>query len=364
MQGRPSRGLGTRLLGALMRSWWQERPGALAAALRPFSWLYAAAAQRRRDRSQPQRVPVPVLVVGNLVVGGAGKTPTVIALVKAFQAAGHRPGVVSRGFGRNTQEVQPVRKADDPLQVGDEPVLIASRTGVPVWVGCDRAAAARALCAAEPEVDLIISDDGLQHHALARDAELIVFDDRGAGNGLLLPAGPLREPVPVALAAHQRVLYTGSRISTPVPGPKALRRADHAQLLGNWRAGSGMAVPLTALRDLRLLAVAGMADPDKFFDMLEAAGLKIDRQFLPDHYAYPKLPWPDGVAEVITTEKDAVKLDPARLPALQVAVPRVWIVPLDLALPEALLIELTALLFPVPSAPPPAAAPITRPTPT
>ncbi|MDQ2779001.1 MAG: tetraacyldisaccharide 4'-kinase [Pseudomonadota bacterium] len=350
-----------------MRSWWQGQPGALAAALRPFSGLYAAAARRERERllsEQAERAPVPVVVVGNLVVGGAGKTPTVIALVQAFEAAGHHPGVVSRGFGRATQVVAPVRAADDPRQVGDEPLLIARRTGVPVWVGRDRLAAARALCATHPGVDLLISDDGLQHHALAREAELIVFDDRGAGNGLLLPAGPLREPLPATLSAHQRVLYTGTRVSTALPGSMVRRQAGHAQLLTDWWAGASAAVPLAALRGRRLLAVAGMADPAKFFDMLEIAGLSIDRWPLPDHHPYTELPWPSDAEDVITTEKDAVKLAADRLPGLLAPTLRVWVVPLDLKLPAALVTELAELLFPPPAVTPCATAPATAPLPT
>ena len=363
MHRRPVPGLRQRLARGLMQSWWPDRPntsaGALTRLLRPLSLLYGSVARRRRQHARPQRAPVPVLVVGNLVVGGAGKTPTVIALVDAFKAAGHRPGVVSRGFGRvpthdeTAAAVRAVAADDDPDHVGDEPLLIVRRTGVPVWVGRDRVAAARALCAAEPDVDLLICDDGLQHHALARDAELIVFDNRGAGNGLLLPAGPLREPLPAQLAAHQRVLYTGSTASTPLPGPCALRRAGHAQSLTDWRAlptGAGPSpnppTPLSALRGRGLLAVAGMAHPAKFFDMLAAAGLQIECLPLPDHYGYAQLPWSSATTDVITTEKDAVKLDPARLPGLRAAAPRVWVVPLDLQLPATLVDQLTALLFP------------------
>ena len=330
----------------LARHWWQPRRSALAQALRPLSWLYGALAARRQRALRPQKLPVPVIVVGNLVVGGAGKTPTVIALVQALAAAGRRPGVVSRGYGRGGDGVRAVAGGDTAHAVGDEPLVIRRRTGAPVWVGRDRVAAARALCAAHPEVDVIVSDDGLQHRALARDAELVVFDERGAGNGLLLPAGPLREPLPRQLPPRLRVVYTGGAASTALPGTPAQRRLAGAWPLAAWLVGdAGAAQPLAALRGRRLRAVAGLAAPEKFFAMLEAAGLAIERQPLPDHHDYAALPWPAGTADVVTTEKDAVKIDPARIGAT-----RVWVLPLDLALPPALVGELVSWL-PAPTPP-------------
>lgn len=315
----------------LQRHWWRESPSLLAQALRPLSWLYRAVATLHRRLACPQRQPVPVLVVGNLVVGGAGKTPTVIALVQALRDRGWRPGVVSRGYGRANAAQREVADGDSAAAVGDEPLLIRRRSGVPVWVGRDRVAAAQALCAAHPEVDLIVADDGLQHHRLARDAECVVFDERGAGNGLLLPAGPLREPMPRVLPARRTVLYTGGAASTRLPGALAQRRLAQAWPLAAWsRGGSGdaaAAVPLQALRGRPLVAAAGIAAPQKFFAMLDAAGLRFQALPLPDHHDHATLPWPAD-AEVVTTEKDAVKLDPAR-PGMA----RVWVLPLDLALP-------------------------------
>lgn len=330
----------------LARHWWRPRPSALSRLLQPLSWLVAAIAAAQRRRAAPAPQPVPVLVVGNLVVGGAGKTPTVIALVQAFAAAGRRPGVISRGHGRAGSAVREVAATDPARDVGDEPLVIRRRTGVPVWVGRDRAAAARALCAARPEVDVLIADDGLQHHALARQAELLVFDERGAGNGLLLPAGPLREALPSALPAGRRVLYTAGMASTALPGALALRHIGRAWPLAAWTAAdTRAALPLAALRGRPLLAVAGLAAPEKFFVMLDAAGLTIARLPLPDHHRYATLPWPEGTAEVVTTEKDAVKIDPASVGAT-----RVWVVPLDLTLPDAFVGELLASL-PAPTLP-------------
>jgi len=330
----------------LARHWWQPRRSALAQALRPLSWLYGALADRRRRAAVPVRLPVPVIVVGNFIVGGAGKTPTVIALVQALAASGRRPGVVSRGYGRREAAAREVAGDDAPAAVGDAPPLLHPRTGLPVSVGRDRVAAGHALCAAHPQVDLLVCDDGLQHHALARDAELVVFDERGAGNGLLLPAGPLREPLPQRLPPHMRIVYTAGTVSTALPGALALRHIGAAWPLAAWRAGdAGQAQPLSALRGRPLLAVAGLAAPEKFFAMLEAAGLTIDRLPLPDHHDYAALPWHDGIAEVVTTEKDAVKIDPSQRGKTQV-----WVVPLDLTLPSALVGELLSLL-PAPTPP-------------
>lgn len=319
----------SRLSTALQRQWWRARPGPAAQLLRPLSWLYRALAAADRALARPQRLPVPVLVVGNLVVGGAGKTPTVIALVQALRTRGWRPGVVSRGYGRAHAAERAVSEGDAAAAVGDEPLLIARRTGVPVWVGRDRVAAARALLAAQPAVDLIVADDGLQHHRLARDAECVVFDERGAGNGLLLPAGPLREPLPQVSPAGRVVLYTAGVASTALPGALAQRRLARAWPLAAWWAGDdAAAVPLQALQGRPLRAAAGLAAPQKFFAMLAAAGLHVEALPLPDHHDYAALPWPAD-AEVLTTEKDAVKLDPARSGTAGVRV-----VPLDLALPD------------------------------
>ncbi len=185
---------------ALQRAWWQPRVTPLAALLLPLSWLFAAVSALRRIAYRAgwmrrTRVPVPVVIVGNIAVGGAGKTPLVCALVLALRERGFHPGIVSRGHGRADDALRIVRIDDHPRDVGDEPLILAA-TGAPVCVGRRRGDAVRALLAAHPEVDVIVSDDGLQHYALDRDVEIAVVDGaRGVGNGLLLPAGPLREPV-------------------------------------------------------------------------------------------------------------------------------------------------------------------------
>lgn len=341
-----------RLEAALQACWWRPEPDALAWLLWPLSLLHRgllALHKRRRVAAPP--LPVPVLIVGNYVVGGAGKTPTVIAVVQALQSAGHRPGVISRGHGREGVQPLAVNDLATAAAVGDEPLLIHRRCGVPVWVGRQRAQVALALCAAHPEVDVLVADDGLQHRALLRQAELVVFDERGAGNGLLLPAGPLREPLPDKALRQQRVLYTAGRVTTFLPGLLATRGLRLAWPLAAWLSGdAAQAVPLQRMQKTqqmqrhpgrRMLAVAGMAAPEKFFGMLVAAGLHIDRMPLPDHHPYTTLPWPAGTADVLVTEKDAVKMQPAAMGAT-----RVWVVPLDLQLPAGLMDELTALLFP------------------
>ncbi len=336
-------GLAARAEALLARHWWRARPGWLALLLMPLAGLYGLLQRRDRARQrEPEALPVPVLVVGNYVVGGAGKTPTVMALVQALQAAGHHPGVVSRGYGRSGDGLREVTAITTAADVGDEPLLVYRRCAVPVWVGRARLQASRELLARHREVDVIVSDDGLQHAALPRQAELAVFDERGAGNGLLLPAGPLREALPRSLPPQLRVLYTHGQPSTPLPGHVAQRVLHAAWPLQAWQAGDRQAaVPLVQLRGRPLLAAAGIAAPEKFFSMLDEAGLSITRLPLPDHYAYATLPWPAATPEVLVTEKDAVKLVDREWGAT-----RVWVLPLDLQLSDALVVELSALLFP------------------
>ncbi len=311
-----------------------------AQALRPLSALYGLL-QRRAARHAAAELPVPVLVVGNLVVGGAGKTPTVIAVVAALQRRGYRPGIVSRGHGRDGDAPRAVGAADAVRDVGDEPLLLARRTGVPVVVGRDRVAAARLLLERHPDVDLLVADDGLQHPALPRQAELVVFDERGAGNGLLLPAGPLREPLPAQWPPHRHGLYTAGVRSTALPGALATRTLSQAWPLRAWQVGdAGEARPLSALRGRPLLAAAGLAAPDKFFGMLRDAGLSITALPLPDHHDFAERPWPAQGPDVLVTEKDAVKLDPSWADARPI-----WVLPLDLAVPEPLLDALHADLI-------------------
>lgn len=308
---------------------WQGR-GLLAWALRPLAGLYRllTAFDRWRHRvgwAPIDRLPVPVLVVGNWITGGAGKTPTTLAVLDLLRGWGLRAGVVSRGHGRSSRGVCVAGAFSTAADVGDEPLLLHRRSGVPLAVGERRAEAARALLAAHPDLQLIVCDDGLQHHALARDLALWVFDRRGLGNGWLLPAGPLRQdrphpPLPGSSAAHL-VLYTDGVASTPWPGFTAQRVLQRAVPLAGWWRGE----PGEALTDGPWQAAAGLAQPEAFFDALRAQGVRLSATHaLPDHADFATLPWPAG-QPVLVTEKDAVKLDPAR-PGCE----QVWVVPLDL----------------------------------
>lgn len=340
-----------RLESALIEIWIGRGP--LAVALWPVSLLFGVVIGLRRAAylsglRRSERLSRPVLVVGNRIVGGAGKTPTVIALVAHLRAAGWCPGVISRGHGAadrsGTLEVHP---ATPVASSGDEPLLIRLRSGVPVVVGADRVAAGRALIARHPEIDLVVTDDGLQHLRLARDVEVVVFDARGAGNGWLLPAGPLREPVTVAsLAASTLVLYNASKPSTPLPGACAeARLAGAVELSAWWRGEPAHPEALWALRQRPLRACAGVAEPSRFFAQLRQAGLEVEELALSDHAAYESLPWPTGDRDVIVTEKDAIKLEPARV-ARERPGCRVWVAPLDFRVEPAFLAALDAALAP------------------
>ncbi|MBQ6655826.1 MAG: tetraacyldisaccharide 4'-kinase, partial [Ottowia sp.] len=180
-----------------LRQRWQQR-GAAARLLWPLSVLYGALAkhQQAQQKKHAQRLPVPVIVIGNVIAGGAGKTPTTLAIAQHLTKRGWRVGLISRGHGRSTRDCREVLPDSTPQDVGDEPLLLRRRSGCPVFVAARRADAGRALLAAHPDTNILICDDGLQHAALARDVDICVFDARGTGNGWLLPAGPLREPWP------------------------------------------------------------------------------------------------------------------------------------------------------------------------
>jgi tetraacyldisaccharide 4'-kinase len=309
----------------LQATWWAPRRDALAWALLPLSWLYRALAALAKRWARPVAIGVPVIVVGNLIVGGAGKTPTVIALVRMLRAYGWTPGVVSRGHGRSNTRVLEVQRDSLSADMGDEPLLIRLRAGVPVFVGIDRVDAARNLLRAHPEVDIVVSDDGLQHHRLARDVEVLVFDDRGTGNGLCLPAGPLREPLPDTVATNRLVLYNASHPSTKLPGWLAIRHLAGAQSLEAWALAEEPAADgWQAFGDRPLLAAAGIAHPERFFEALRDQGLHIVPRPLPDHHDYGTLPWREDTPDVIVTEKDAVKLRGRDMGST-----RVWVAPLD-----------------------------------
>jgi tetraacyldisaccharide 4'-kinase len=325
---------------------WLSR-GVLACALLPLSLLYGALTLLRRGLYRVgwlrrHSVEAPVIVVGNLVAGGAGKTPTVIAIVAALRRHGFTPGIVSRGYGAQVEGLVDVTDDLSAARCGDEPLLIHLRSGAPVVVGRDRVAAALHLLRRHPTTDVVVSDDGLQHLALVRDVQVLVFDERGAGNGWLLPAGPLREPMPSEVPARSLVLYNAAARSTPLPGALARRSlAGAVPLLDWWQGKPADAATLESLRGRPLLAAAGLAQPQRFFEMLRERGLTITALPLPDHHDYARVPWPPHAADVIVTEKDAIKLRAAHIGAT-----RVWVAPLDFGLDAAFEAALIALLPP------------------
>ncbi|MDQ0570736.1 tetraacyldisaccharide 4'-kinase [Variovorax paradoxus] len=287
----------------LQRAWLHR--GVLACLLWPLSLFYAAlfAARRwfyRLGWLKTERVQVPVIVVGNVIAGGAGKTPVVMAVVRHLQARGLHVGVISRGYGRRTGDCREVLDASDPQDVGDEPALIRHATGAPVFVARRRIEAARALLARHPATQVIVSDDGLQHLALARDIEICVFDDRGVGNGWRLPAGPLRERWP---RACDLVLHSGT--NPAFGGYTAERTLAHEAV-----AKDGKRMPLEALVGQPVTALAAIARPEAFFDMLRARGLTLaETMALPDHFDFDGWQAPsDAGRPLLCTEKDAVKL--------------------------------------------------------
>lgn len=334
-------------MAARLQAAWLRR-GALACWLFPVS-MVTGWVIRLRDLLfkigvlPTHRLPVPVVVVGNLIVGGAGKTPTVIAVVALLKLHGFRPGIVSRGYGRGSNTIQEVHESTPPTESGDEPLLLHRRCGVPVTVGRDRVAAAKQLLLLHRTVDVIVSDDGLQHQRLARDAQIVVFDERGVGNGWLLPAGPLREPVTELPPERTVVIYNAAQATTSWPGETVQRSLAGAVLLSDWWAGQPASTSaLDALRSKPIFAAAGMAQPERFFSMLRNTGLtRLQALPLPDHFDFSTLPWPSEAQDVIVTEKDAVKIQPERVGST-----RVWVAPLNFTIHPASSAALLALLPP------------------
>lgn len=289
-----------------MRKQW-EQVGAWHIILVPLSWLFMLLSALRRlaykiGLFKSAKLSVPVVVVGNISVGGTGKTPLVIWLAERLQQQGYTPAVISRGYGGNALSVTPVFKDSDPAFAGDEPVLIAQRGSWPVWVGRNRVAVAQAVLQAHPECNVIISDDGLQHYALWRDIELAVVDvKRGFGNGLRLPAGPLREGKGRLKTVDAVVSHGGNML----PGSYSMH------LVGkSFRnvANPERAATADDFAERRVDAVAGIGHPSRFFAKLQDMGLQFREVAFPDHYAFRLEDLQSLGADVILmTEKDAVK---------------------------------------------------------
>jgi len=323
----------------LERQWYEHTPWQVV--LRPFSWLfYILTAMRRlayRFRLfKSLKLPVPVIIVGNINVGGTGKTPFVIWLVQQLRQNGWYPGIISRGYGGNVIHTHQVTKDSLPQQVGDEPVLLVQRTGLPLYVGRKRTRAARHLLRDYPECNLIISDDGLQHYALERDMEIVIIDgERIFGNGQLLPAGPLRE-TSIRLEEVDAVVFNSG---APAAGGYLMHLVpDHLRKL---RAPEEQ-MELSELIGKRVHAVAGIGNPHRFFSQLEQLGLVVEAHPFPDHHAYSADDFQFAKDDIVLmTEKDAVK-------CTTFARDNWWFMPItaeiDRALAEKILARLTRLI--------------------
>ena len=319
-----------------LESLWWDRNG-VALALLPLSWLFCFLVKIRRllyslRIFKTHRLSIPVVVVGNITVGGAGKTPLVIWLAEHFKEMGLKPGIISRGYGGSAEYwPQQVVPGSDPAAVGDEPVLISQRTNCPVSVGPDRVAAAMAI-QRYLDCDVIISDDGLQHYALGRDVEIVVIDgERGFGNEYCLPAGPLRENVS-RLKSVDMVVSNGTtgpgRFIMQLGNIKVINLLDPKQtrMLGDFKS------------EQKIYAVAGIGNSERFFKQLENSGIKIERLDFPDHHKYTEEDLAiAGDAPLLMTEKDAVK-------CRRFAKPSHWYVQVDAQLHDTFSVRIDKLM--------------------
>ncbi len=308
--------------------WYRITP--LHLLLLPLSllFLFIAATRRllfRRGILSSIKLQVPVIIVGNISVGGTGKTPLTLWLAEQLLANGWHPGIISRGFGGSGSKPQQVLRTSAPATVGDEPVLMAQRKLCPVWVGRDRPAAALALLLAHPECDVILSDDGLQHYRLQRDVEIIVVDGlRRFGNGFLLPAGPLRE-TPSRLREVDAVVINGGK-SAPGEYLMQLKGLHFYNLLN-----PEITATAADFQGQSVHAIAGIGHPERFFSHLDKLGISAQTHAYPDHHAYSASDLAcDGANALLMTEKDAVK-------CASFADERCWVLRVDAHLDSALI---------------------------
>jgi tetraacyldisaccharide 4'-kinase len=317
----------------LPRLWYRRRLHPALIPLLPLSWLFYLLVRLRLGlyrygAIRSYRLPVPVIVVGNLTVGGSGKTPLVLWLVERLRELGWQPGIISRGYGGAADDVRSVTVDSSASVVGDEPLLLVRRSNAPVFIGRDRVSAGLALLEAHPDCNVIVSDDGLQHYGLHRTVEIAVFDSRGAGNACLLPAGPLREPLH-RLTAATAVVWNAipQEQITKQPEYPRFTVPQFAMRLVAQRFFSLMDARRNCtaddLRDKRLYAMAGIGDPARFFAQLEVLGLGFEAHPFPDHHAYSAADLAfaqDGV--LLMTEKDAVK-------CAALITHEAWVLPVD-----------------------------------
>ena len=321
------------LVDSLVRTWYTPKKTPLAWTLWPLSLAFRAIVAGRRALYRmgvlrTHSIPLPVIVIGNLTVGGAGKTPVTLALAHALSERGRRVGIVSRGYGGTSVLPRAVAIGDDPRAVGDEPLLYAN-AGFPIWIGHRRAAAAQALVAANPDVDVVVADDGLQHYALARTLEIIVIDAaRELGNGLVLPAGPLREPPARLKEADAIVRHVSREAAHPAHSGHStcmwletkpwrnLVQPDRTPTFEEWRGG--------------VHAIAAIAHPERFFATLRALGIEAQCHAFADHHLFSRDDFDfAGARAILMTEKDAVK-------CVAFADDRFWFLPVRARLDSAL----------------------------
>ncbi|GGP21411.1 tetraacyldisaccharide 4'-kinase [Silvimonas iriomotensis] len=330
----------------LVDAWYKPGLDGRVLLLVPLAWLYRAITAVRRGLfrlglKKSARLPVPTIVIGNITAGGSGKTPLTIYLAQALLAAGFKPGIISRGYGGAALTATLVTARSDPAMTGDEPVLMAQATGVPVMVGRDRVAAGLALLAAHPDVNVILCDDGLQHYRLQRDIELCVIDGaRGLGNGQLIPAGPLREGRG-RLRQVDAVIVNGEGTTDwhPRTHTMQLQPGPIYHLQDPTRT-----VTPAALAGQTLHAMAGIGNPARFFATLSALGLHTQNHAFADHQRYTAADLPaDGL--IITTEKDAVKL--TSLSGIALTDDRIRVLPVRAQLDDGLMTWLAARILEV-----------------
>jgi len=314
---------------------WYGRPGILY-ALAPLSLAYRGARALRawayrRSFAASVRLPVPVIVIGNITAGGTGKTPLTIWLTDRLRVRGCTPGVICRSYGASAALAAEVQRNDAPSARGDEAVLLANRLDCPVWSGPDRGETARALLRANPQIDLLVCDDGLQHAALARDCEIAVIDaQRGLGNGWLLPVGPLRDP-PARLASVDAIVVNGENPSANLPSHRPRFRMRLEGHIFRGLEDASRTAEAADFTGLRIAAVAGIGNPDRFFAHLQALGLRFDARRFPDHHAFSASDFAlPGIEIILMTEKDAIK-------CRAIADPRMWVLPVAALVDDALL---------------------------
>ncbi|MFW5431728.1 MAG: tetraacyldisaccharide 4'-kinase [Methylophilaceae bacterium] len=287
---------------------WHHKNAFYYLVLIPLSWIFSILASLRRcgykiGLLKSHKLAVPVVIVGNINMGGSGKTPVVMWLADQLKKEGYHPGVISRGYGVKNGQPVSVQQASLAAEVGDEPLLIARRCDCPVWVGISRVEVGKALIKAHPECDVIISDDGLQHYRLQRNIEIVVVDQQTAAGQRLLPAGPLREPLSRLQTVDAIICH----------GEKTISGAFEMQLEGQTfynLSNPASKVTLAHFKNKVVAALAGIGKPERFFDYLSGLGLNFKSLSFDDHHAFTAQDLNDIECEaLIMTEKDAVKCE-------------------------------------------------------